>query len=113
MVDATGMEAVISRWDASGLSLRRFGQKEGISYSKLVYWRQKLRGGKAGAKRTASIPAKPATDLVPVQVVPDEAPSNPSPAPFSVWLGNGVAVDVPTGFDERDLRRLVDLLTSC
>ncbi len=113
MVDAAGMETVVSRWEGSGLSLRRFGIQEGISYSKLVYWKGKLRGGQGRGKGTSSTEQRPSADLVPVQVVPDEIPTNSSPAPFSVWLGNGIGVDVPAGFDERDLQRLVSLLTSC
>jgi len=107
------MEGVMSRWEASGLSLRRFGVKEGIPYSKLVYWRRKLRGRKAGRKKTASSRRKSTASLVPVQVVPDETPANSPVSPFSIWLGNGMALDVPAGFDEGEVRRLVDLLSSC
>lgn len=113
MDETGGMEAVISRWEASGLSLRRFGAQEGISYSKLAYWRRKLRGAKAVRKRRAPAKESETSALVAVQVVADETPAAPSPSPFSIWLGNGMALDVPPGFDERELRRLLDLLSSC
>jgi hypothetical protein len=39
---ADEMSAVLARWKSSGQSLRSFGQREGIGYSKLIYWRRRL-----------------------------------------------------------------------
>ncbi len=113
MNDVGTMEAVISRWEGTGLSLRRYGAQNGISYSRLVYWRRKLRGGTARRKKAASKGTNASAELVPVRVVPDGKPSSPSPAQFTAWLANGVSIDVPAGFDEKELRSLVDILTSC
>ena len=32
---------------------------------------------------------------------------------LSVWLSNGIALEVPAGFDDVELRRLVGLLSTC
>jgi hypothetical protein len=113
MTDVVAMESMISRWETSGLSLRRFGLKEGISYSRLVYWRRKLRPGATKSKKRTPARSKAEVELVPVEVVADEKPSSSTAIQLTAWLPNGVAVDVPGGFDPQELRRLVEVLSSC
>jgi hypothetical protein len=104
------MEAMLRRWEESGLSLRAFGTKEGVPYSRLMYWRRKLR---PGPKKEKSAQRKAKADLVPVKVVPDERPSDERPVQLTAWLPNGVSIDVRAGFDQLELRRLVDVVSSC
>lgn len=113
MSDIEANKALIKRWEESGLSLRRFGLKEGISYSRLVYWRRKLRPGTTKSKKVAATKPRAKADLVPVKVVSDETPSSPDASQLTAWLPNGVSIDVPSGFDQQELRRLVDVLVSC
>ena len=54
MSDVAAMESMLKRWDESGLSLRAFGTREEIPYSRLVYWRRKLRPSTAKSKRTVN-----------------------------------------------------------
>ncbi len=112
MSDVAAMESMLKRWDESGLSLRAFGTREEIPYSRLVYWRRKLRPATTRSRKAASKP-KLKAELVPVRVVADEKPSSPAPAQLTAWLPNGVAIDVPSGFDQQELQRLVDVLASC
>ena len=104
------MVELFARWRNSGQSLMAFGKQEGVSYSKLLYWRRKLEDGaksrKAGRK---DVPPK----LVPVEVIPDRKGEAGTPDKFEVWFMNGVSLDVATGFDETELRRLVGVLLSC
>ncbi len=112
MSDAIAMEAMLKRWEESGLSLRAFGQKEEIPYSRLVYWRRKLRPGSTRSKKPKKkSAAKP--EFVPVKVVPDEAESAPPVVQVIAWLPNGVSLDIPPGVDQQELQRLVDVLASC
>ncbi len=105
------MAAVLARWDESGSSLRSFAEREGHSYAKLIYWRGKLRGSATPRSRTKSKTSEAALTLAPVRVLPD-APSRETP-PFGVRLANGVAIEVPTGFDEHELGRLARALSGC
>ncbi len=113
MVERSVMEGVMARWESSGMSLRSFGIQEEISYAKLMYWKRKLRGAGDGRKKRERAPRTATADLVAIDVIADESPTASASAPFSVWLGKGLGIDVPAGFDDADLRRLVTLLGSC
>jgi hypothetical protein len=86
--------------------LTAFGAREGISYSKLLYWRRKLNDGQAPPRKEAAPPA-----FAPLEIIGTSTPSESST--FDVWLANGVSVGVPVGFDEAELRRLVGVLSTC
>jgi hypothetical protein len=103
------MYPVLKRWKESGLSLLAFAKREEVSYSKLQYWAAKLGGSKKKARKKVE-----AVDLAPVQLVPDRATGERcGREPVSVWLPNGVSLEVPVGFDEGELRRLVGVLSTC
>jgi len=101
---AEAMSDEIARWKSSGLSLMAYSRQSAVSYQKLLYWRSKL-GATTSPKKTRATN----DTLVPVRVVADAA----AQAPFEVWLANGVALNVTTGFDERELRRLIGVLSAC
>ncbi|MCA9759713.1 MAG: hypothetical protein KDA27_28205 [Candidatus Eisenbacteria bacterium] len=100
------MRTVLSRWRRSGLSLRRFGQDQGISYNTLQYWRRKFEG--TGPVRRQGRQATP--EFVPVEVVPDRTTEK---VRYDVRLRSGHRVRVHSGFDAAELRRLVEALESC
>ena len=56
------MRELFARWRDSGLSLMAFGKREGVAYSKLLYWRKKFAG-------------EP-TEFIPVEVVSGDVPSD-------------------------------------
>lgn len=103
MSRAEEMRELFARWKRSGESLMAFGKREGVSYSKLLYWRRKFEGSARDGK----------PELVRVNVVADSVPSTVPREKFEVWLANGVALEVSCGFDEGELRRLVGVLQSC
>ena len=106
---AKEMRRVLERGRSSGLSLLAFSKREGLSYSKLQYWGRKFRSGDDSSGR-----AEPPVELTRVRVVPDVTPSNgASPPVLAVWLGNGIALEVPAGFDAVELERLVNVLSAC
>ena len=102
MSRAEEMRELFARWRESGQSLMAFGRREGVSYAKLLYWKKKF-ADEAGE----------GPELVPVEVVADPKPRGAQTKKLEVWLANGVALDVPVGFDGDELRRLVDVLGSC
>jgi hypothetical protein len=104
MKRAEEMRELFARWKNSGQSLTAFGKREGVPYSKLLYWRRKF--------RSEDTPP-PAPDLIPIHVIPDASAPAARPEPFEVWLANGVALNIAAGFDEHELRRLVDVLSTC
>ena len=99
------MRQVLARWKESGRSLLAFSKGEGLSYSKLQYWAGKLGERKATGKK--------AVELAPVRLVPEEGVEAAKREPLSVWLSNGIALEIPAGFDEGELRRLVAVLATC
>ena len=105
------MRAAFARFEESGLTLKAFGEREGISYTTLQYWRRKFSGKKDTAKPSPK--AEKSTAMAPVHVVPDSRPPDTRPERFEVWFSNGMSLDVPTGFDELELRRLVAVLAEC
>lgn len=103
MSRAEEMRGLFARWRESGQSLMAFGKQEQVSYAKLLYWRRKFAAQERGASE--------GVQLVPVEVV-DEVRER-TPSKIDVWLSNGVALEVPMGFDEAELRRLIGVLQSC
>jgi hypothetical protein len=108
---ANEMHELLDRWKGSGTSLMTFGRQERVSYSKLVYWRRKLEGPSSSRRKSPATGQIP--ELVPVEVVADAKPKRPGFSKFEVLLANGVSLEVASGFDERELRRLVRVLQSC
>lgn len=92
---------------ASGLSVAEFAGRMGVSVPTLYMWRRRL--GSRG--RAAQLPAK----LVEVMVA---RPSSPSHAAASSTMvvrlcAGRRSIDVPAGFDDDELLRLVAALESC
>ena len=106
---ADEMREVFVRWKISGLSLMAFGKVEGVPYRKLLYWRRKL-GDDA---RRMPVDKNPAASFAPIHIVPESAPAESGLDKFEVQLGNGISLDVASGFDEQEVRRLVGVLLSC
>ena len=93
------MREVLEAWESSGLSLRAFGERDGIGYAKLLSWKKLLRDGRSFA---------------PVRIVepnPTEA-AEPSGA-ISIWLANGVSLEIPSAVDEAELSSLIRVLSAC
>lgn len=102
MTRSEEMKKVLSRWRRSGQSLRQFADEQEISYSTLLYWK---------AKSPMKVSGSAAPDLVPVDVVSDRPAK--SDMVFEVRCGNGLSVQVRSGFDESEFRRLLQVVASC
>jgi hypothetical protein len=87
----------IDQWRSSGLSVRDFCARHGLSTAGFYNWRRVLE------RRVAEQPA-----FIPVQVVAD-ATSDKAGA-LEVLLLNGRTVRVAPGFDAATLRRLLAVL---
>ena len=87
----------IGEWQTSGLSVRAFCQRRGLTVASFYHWRRMLQ------RRAAGEPA-----FVPVQVVADAVPTQPSA--LEVVLTDGRAVRIAPGFDAATLRRLLAVL---
>jgi hypothetical protein len=87
----------ISQWRASGLSVRAFCARQGLSTASFYNWRRVLE------RRAAEAPA-----FVPVQVVADATPAQASA--LEVVLVDGRTVRVVPGFDAVTLLRLLAVL---
>src|SRR5262249_57010687 len=87
----------IGEWQASGLSVRGFCQRRGLTVASFYAWRRVLR------QRDAEGAA-----FVRVQVVADAVPTQTSA--LEVVLTDGRMVRVAPGFDVATLRRLLAVL---
>lgn len=106
---AAEMAALIERWESSGLSQRVFAEQEGVAYSAFQYWRRRLRQpARAKKRRERAAPVQ----LSPMRIIPD-APRAAESAAFELRTPSGLAVSVPVGFDEHELRRLLDAVSAC
>jgi len=112
MTRAEEMRELFGRWRESGQSLMAFGKAEGVSYAKLLYWRRKF-GEEIGGSVQPAAKSSTADRFVPLQVAAESGSAEPRAEKFEVWLSNGVSVEVPSGFDEAELRRLVGVLAAC
>jgi hypothetical protein len=88
--------AALNRHSASGLTLRAFADREGISVNTLAYWKYTRQ------RRLRSTPLS----LVPVRVVEDV----PAPPRGIVIELAGGRVLVPADFDAEHLARVLDVL---
>ncbi len=89
----------VTRWRASGLNVRDFCRREGLSEPSFYSWRRAL------AERDADAVAPDAPAFVPVHVRAD-----PAPPALEVVLRSGHLLRVPRGFDPDQLRRVVAAL---
>jgi len=105
------MGRVLGDWKRSGLSLREFGRRKGLAYTKLVYWRRKL---DAETPEQEGRPAGRALDRwLPVRVVPSPIAGGETRSSYEIRLANGLRVGVSAGFDAEELTRLVQALSAC
>jgi transposase len=87
----------IDQWRVSGLSVRAFCARRGLATPNFYNWR-----------RTRERRAAEEVAFVPVQVVADAAPAQPSA--LEVVLADGRAVRVAAGFDAATLPQLLAVL---
>ena len=87
----------IGEWQTSGLSVRVFCERRGLTVASFYAWRRVLR--RRAAEKAA---------FVPVQVVADPVPTRTSA--LEVVLTDGRTVRVAPGFDGATLRQLLAVL---
>jgi hypothetical protein len=87
--------ARLEAWDASGLSLRAFAQREGLKAHTAWKWKRRLRGAAAVSAAFAPVVIRSSASL--------------APSGFELVVG-GVSLRVPPGFDEASLQRLLAVL---
>src|SRR6266436_838096 len=91
-VRARQMRRVLAHWQRSGLTLREFGEKRGISPSTLSWWRQVFR--RAGEEAVNSTAVE---NAVAFTEVPRPAKVPRTPAPLEIVLHNGQAPGAGAG----------------
>jgi hypothetical protein len=89
---------VLAEWSASGLSMAAFARREGLAGRRLRRWHSRL-------SRSEALPCGDA-QFVSLAVDPLAL----APQPICVVVG-AVRIEVPAGFDEATLERLVRVLS--
>jgi hypothetical protein len=87
----------IDQWRASGLSVRDFCDRRGLTSPSFYHWRRVLE--RRAAEKAAVVPVHVLVDAVPVQA-----------SALEVVLANGPVVRVAPGFDAATLRQLLTVL---
>jgi transposase-like protein len=95
--------SILEEQARSGESVKEFAARAGISAWSLYQWRRRLSRGVSGRDQQ---PAR----LVEVALVQKE---RSQAGRLRVRLRCGHRVDVPAGFDDAELRRLIGVLESC
>ena len=90
----------------SGLSVAEYAEGIGVTAATLYQWRRRF--GADGDDRKNS--AQPAGL---VEVTLEANPSMDLTGTFTVHLGRDRSIELPSQFDDNDLRRLINVLESC
>jgi hypothetical protein len=90
---------VLQQWSRSGLSVRAFCARQGVSEPSFYAWRRTLRQREAEALR-----------FVPVRVVSEAKPSAPGDGSVELVLAAGRRLRIGPGFDGPTVQRLLALL---
>ena len=101
--------AALAAQASSGLSVAEYADGIGVTATTLYQWRRRLAAG-GGDKGHRSRRSR--VGLVEVTVERGAVTANDAKT-FVVRLGRDRGIEVPRGFADADLRRLVTLLESC
>jgi len=93
---------LLAELSESGLSVAAFARDRGVSAWTIYSWRRQER-------ERGQVEEDEPAPFIQVKV----APNREAPAPLAIELRDGLRVHVPTGFDEHELRRLLNVLSSC
>lgn len=88
--------AVLAAFEASGLSLENFAEREGLKPERVARWNRKLKAG------------KPSTAAKFVELRP--APSRRGPSQVELILRSGHVLFVGEAFDPASLGRILEML---
>lgn len=106
----------VERWKRSGLSARRFAEREGVRAATLSWWRWRLAAERPAIE--SSPRARPAaraiapTDFVELIPTPELRPTREDTCGFEVELAVGYRVRFSKDFSDEALTRLLDALES-
>ena len=109
----------LRRYQASGLSIRAFCQREGLRECNFYAWRREIqRRDQLDERPVAHPPAPPANgtqvraSFLPLRVLPDGLAGSAAPRSIESVLSGGPTVRVPDGFDRRTLSDVLIVLGS-
>lgn len=91
--------ALLRDQERSGLSVLEFARRRGMPASNLYWWRKRLRKQEEATG-----------GLVAVRVIEDPVGPARCEQGFELSLKDGQVLRIPSGFDESDLRRLLQVL---
>jgi transposase-like protein len=88
---------------SSGLSVTEFAEEIGVTPTTLYQWRRRLCDSAGGDRSQAKL----------VEVLLATTKADSAAKALVVRVPGGRSIDVPQGFDDGDLRRLLAVLESC
>ena len=101
-------QLAIEEQKSSGLSVRAFCLREGLSEASFYSWRRRLSEGESAAPRESSVAFVEVMRSVPTPVWQTDVAMRVA---LEVLLPGGLVVRVPEGFDGVTLRQVVEALS--
>jgi len=102
-------ESVLLEQERTGLSVTEAAEEVGVTPVTLYAWRRRLRGWIDNEENEAD---EAPTQLIRVHLRTNEEAERTS-MPFVLRLGGDRVVEVPSGFDAKELARLIEVVSEC
>ena len=102
-------QRVLKTHSASGLTVKRFCEDEGLAVWRFYSWRKKLRGSVKSPTSSQATSADQ-TSVKPESRFKQIAEISPSPVPLRIEFPDGILLHVPGHHDPALLQRVIDLL---
>ncbi|TPN85779.1 IS66 family insertion sequence element accessory protein TnpA [Aquimarina algicola] len=98
------MYTILRNWKKSSLSLKNFGEAQGITYGVMKYWHRKFRAEFPDLKQKGT---KSDSSFIPVEV---SKPISISKTVFlEIHYPNGVLLKCPSDISNKELKNLITL----
>jgi len=98
------MYRILRNWKKSSLSLKDYGEKQGITYGIMKYWHRKFRAEFPDSKKTV---LKKESSFIPVEVTTPLQVSKVVPVSIEIHYPNGVFLQCPSNLCKKELKNLI------
>ena len=100
------MYTILRKWKKSSLSLKNYGEKQGITYGVMKYWHRKFKAEFSESKKKVS---KKEPSFIPVEVAtPVSIPKRVSVS-IKIHYPNEVFLQCPSDICKKELKNLITL----
>ena len=107
-------KGVMAGWKSSGLTQKKYCEKEGLSYSIFQSWRTVLKYEKSQGKRKKKVESKEApltNNFIPVRIKPSHAKDRDilDESGIKIIPSSRIEIKIAKGFDQETLLKVIQL----